>query len=112
MAEREQVDEQVAEYKEIMSNFRMAGASAFGMLVIGATFFHHVQKLSWLDAFYFCTISLTTVGYGDITPASPVAKVFIMVYILVGIGILATFANLIVKRAVVKRELRKMGRKK
>lgn len=112
MATNNQSQEDLAEYKQIMSNFRMAGLAAATMLITGATFFHYVQKLNWLDAFYFCTVSLTTVGYGDITPTSPAAKLFMMFYIVIGIGILATFANLIVKRAVVKRELRKADRSK
>lgn len=29
---------------------------------------------SWLDAFYYATVSLSTTGYGDITPLSPSAR--------------------------------------
>lgn len=100
------------EFRQITNNFRMAGATAFGMLLAGATFFHYVQKLNWLDAFYFCTVSLTTVGYGDITPTSPAAKIFMMFYIVIGIGILATFANLVVRKAVLRREMRHTSRNK
>ena len=32
------------------------------------------QPLSLLDAFYYATVSLSTTGYGDITPASPGAR--------------------------------------
>ncbi|WP_431952704.1 potassium channel family protein [Nocardia lijiangensis] len=31
-------------------------------------------ELSFLDAFYYATVSLSTTGYGDITPASPEAR--------------------------------------
>ncbi len=112
MADQDQLQEDQLEYRQIITNFRLAGVAAASILVIGATFFHYMEKLSWLDAFYFSTITLTTVGYGDITPTTSAGKLFTMFYIVIGIGILATFANLIVKRAVVKRELRKLDRKK
>ena len=112
MTSQNTLKEDQLEYRQIIMNFRLAGVAAASILVIGATFFHYMEKLSWLDAFYFSTITLTTVGYGDITPTTSAGKLFTMFYIVIGIGILATFANLIVKRAVVKRELRKLDRKK
>jgi voltage-gated potassium channel len=96
------------EYKGVIQQFRMAGIAAMSLLTIGAVFFHYVQKLSWLDAFYFCTISLATIGYGDITPTTPAGKIFIMFYVIIGIGIIATFANLVVRRAVLRREIRRL----
>jgi voltage-gated potassium channel len=32
------------------------------------------HRLSWLDAAYYATVSLSTTGYGDITPVSPTAR--------------------------------------
>jgi voltage-gated potassium channel len=32
------------------------------------------NRLSWLDAAYYATVSLSTTGYGDITPVSPLAR--------------------------------------
>lgn len=97
------------EYKGVIQQFRLAGITAISLLSVGAIFFHYVQKLSWLDAFYFCTISLATIGYGDITPTTPAGKIFIMFYVVIGIGIIATFANLVVRRAVLKREIRRIN---
>lgn len=102
-------EQTLEEYKGVIQQFRMAGVSAITLLTIGAVFFHYVQKLSWLDAFYFCTISLATIGYGDITPTTPAGKIFIMFYVVIGIGIIATFANLVVRRAVLRREIRRIN---
>lgn len=86
-------------------------AAALTLLATGAIFFHYEQDLSWIDAFYFCTISLTTVGYGDITPESDLAKIFITFYILIGIGIIATFGNLIIKSTSLRREYKRTLRR-
>lgn len=42
MANRDQSQEDLAEYKQIIMNFRLAGVAAASILVIGATFFHYV----------------------------------------------------------------------
>jgi voltage-gated potassium channel Kch len=87
-------------------NLRIAAAVALVVLSGGAVFYHFVEGLSWLDSFYFCTITLTTVGYGDISPHTVAGKLFTIFYILAGIGILATFANLLLKRTVMIRSLK------
>lgn len=80
------------------------GLAAIILLSTGAAFFHYTENLSWIDAFYFCTVSLATVGYGDIVPKTDGGKLFIIFYILIGIGIIATFANLMIKNASLRRE--------
>lgn len=39
-----------------------------------------------VDALYFCIVTLCTIGYGDITPATPAAKLFSISFVLVGFG--------------------------
>ena len=38
-------------------------------------------------------MTLTTVGYGDLHPVTPAAKVFTMVYVFLGIGVLVAFVT-------------------
>jgi len=56
------------------------------LLVIGTAFYMSVEKLSLVDAFYLSGTTLTTLGYGDITPQTDLAKVFTVIYTLLGIG--------------------------
>lgn len=41
---------------------------------------------SIIDAFYFCIVTMCTIGYGDITPTSTIAKLFSCLFVLVGFG--------------------------
>jgi voltage-gated potassium channel len=61
------------------------------LLIIGTAFYTVVEDWSIVDAVYFCAMSLATVGYGDVVPETDVGKLFTVVYVLVGIGILVSF---------------------
>jgi voltage-gated potassium channel Kch len=95
------------EWDVIHRQFALAGIAAASLLSVGAIFFHIVEHLKWIDAFYFCTVTLTTVGYGDIVPKTDVEKLFTIFYVVIGIGIIATFANLLIKNATLKRVYRR-----
>lgn len=41
------------------------------------------QSLTYDAAFYYMVVTVTTVGYGDITPDSDFARIFIGLFILV-----------------------------
>ncbi len=73
------------------------------VLSVGVVFYHFVENLSWLDSVYFCIITLTTIGYGDIVPKTDAGKVFTIFYVLIGIGVLAAVVNYLMKRAVMQR---------
>jgi hypothetical protein len=94
------------EYLKVRRNFRLAGLFAASIVAAGSVFYHIVEKLDWLDAVYYCVITLATVGYGDITPKTGAGKVFTIFYVLMGVGIIATFANLLLKSSALRREMR------
>lgn len=61
----------------------------FGIaLLVGVFVYHRLEGWSYLDALYFCVISLATIGYGDLTPTTDLSKAFTIVYIINGIVIL------------------------
>jgi voltage-gated potassium channel len=73
---------------------------AAGMLLVGVLVYHWLEGWSYLDALYFCVVSLATVGYGDLTPTTPLARLFTIIYLINGIGILlALFDRIRVVRA-------------
>jgi voltage-gated potassium channel Kch len=70
--------------KESRSVFIWAASA----LLIGTITYHYLEGWSLLDALYFSVITLATVGYGDLTPTTPVAKIFTIVYVINGLSIL------------------------
>jgi hypothetical protein len=61
---------------------------AAATLLLGTLVYHWIEGWGYLDALYFCVISLATVGYGDLTPTTPLGKLFTIVYVINGIVIL------------------------
>jgi len=45
-----------------------------------------VEHLSFLDAFYFIIVTISTVGYGDIHPVTVAGKILVIIIILTGVG--------------------------
>lgn len=50
--------------------------------MLGAIIFSCTEKWSIMDAFYFVTMTATTVGYGDFTPATELGKFFTIIFSL------------------------------
>ena len=64
---------------------------AAAALAIGTLVYHWLEGWSLLNALYFCVITLATVGYGDLTPTTPLARAFTIVYVINGVVILLAF---------------------
>jgi hypothetical protein len=76
---------------------------AGGALLLGVAVYHWLEGWSVIDALYFCVITLATIGYGDLTPTTPLAKLFTIFYVINGIGILLGLFDRI--RAIRSRQL-------
>jgi voltage-gated potassium channel len=57
----------------------------------GTVFYWLVEGLRPVDALYFSVTTLATVGYGDFSPETTVGKLFTIVYVLIGVGLLLAF---------------------
>lgn len=84
--------------------FRSILFLVLGQLALGTFFYRRVEHWSILDSLYFSLITLTTVGYGDFTPATAAGKIFTMIYIVFGIGLLVAFANKLAGSLLVGRQ--------
>ena len=65
------------------------------LILVGGTLYHWLEGWDWLDSFYFVVITLTTVGYGDFSPTTPLTKIITIFYGLNGIIILMMLYDLI-----------------
>ena len=54
--------------------------------VVSVVFFHIVEGWSFLDAAYYTTVTLATVGYGDFTPKTSLGKIGAIILIFSGIS--------------------------
>ena len=88
---------------------------AVGYILISALVIFNVEPDSFnnfFDAIYWATVSLTTVGYGDIYPVSTAGRIITMISSILGIAIVALPAGIITagymdriqKNAAVKEE--------
>jgi hypothetical protein len=82
---------------------QVLSALVVATLTVGCLTYMLLEGWSLLDAVYFSVVTLATVGYGDLSPKTVFGKLFTMLYIIVGIGILATFASTLARRWVDRR---------
>lgn len=61
----------------------------------GTIFYSLQEGWSLVDALYFSVTTLTTVGWGDLAPTTTIGKLFTLVYIFNGLGLLAGLINTI-----------------
>ena len=73
--------------------FRATLPLAFAILLSGTLFYRGVEGWGTLDALYFSVMTLTTVGQQELRLTSDFAKVFTMLYAIVGIGIIVALAG-------------------
>ncbi len=70
----------------------------------GAIGFHLIEGWSILDSLYAAAQTVTTVGYGDVTPATRNGRLFAMVFMLAGVGVVL-YALTATVHAIVQSEL-------
>jgi voltage-gated potassium channel len=69
-------------------------------ILFGTVGFHLIEGWVWADSLYMTVQTLTTVGYGDLPPASARGRAFAVVVMLVGAGGVALAVSTIVQSVV------------
>jgi len=72
---------------------REAVSALVGLLIaivaVSTAYFHFVEGWSWLDSYFFTVVTLSTVGYGNLVPATVAGKIGTTVLIFLGLGVFA-----------------------
>ena len=61
---------------------------AGALVLTGTLFYWRFEDWSLIESLYFCIVTLTTVGYGDLSPTTTGTQIFTIIYILTGFGVL------------------------
>ena len=80
---------------QIASLSALAGAQAYGTAGAFALRDEFDGVSTILDAFYFSLVTGSTVGYGDVTPTSPVGKLFALSVLLVTVSSFAVVLGVV-----------------
>jgi voltage-gated potassium channel Kch len=67
---------------------RALPVAAGALVLTGTLFYWRFEDWTVIEALYFCVVTLTTVGYGDLHPTTAGTQIFTIVYILTGFGVL------------------------
>lgn len=97
-----------------MERKKLIIAQALLLFVIsaGTAGYHYIEGMGLFDAFYMTLITISTVGFGEITPLNPAGRVLTVFIIISGISLL-TYTLGQVATIFIEGELRKiLGRRK
>ncbi|GMT06359.1 hypothetical protein PENTCL1PPCAC_28533 [Pristionchus entomophagus] len=80
-------DESTMEERELRIPVFMVLLVLLAYTAIGGYLFKSWEDLPYFEAFYFCFITMATVGFGDIVPTEQVYMFFTMLYIIFGLSL-------------------------
>lgn len=78
---------------DIRRQFRAATILLFIIIPVGIIGYSAFEGLDWIDSAWLTIITLTTIGYGDISAETPIGKIFTMALVLVGLGAITFFLS-------------------
>lgn len=109
-------------YNNIIDNIialRIIIASVILMIIflIGSSGYHLIEGMNFFDGFYMTFITITTIGFSEITNLSTTGRIFTVVIFVMGIGVISyiasqttqlIFESEIFRKRAMKKQLQKM----
>ncbi|HEX6650111.1 MAG TPA: NAD-binding protein [Pyrinomonadaceae bacterium] len=83
---------------------RVVLLAVLGVIVLGTLVFHLLEGWSILDSLYVTAQTVTTVGFGDLTPRTSAGRAFAAVFMMVSVGVVL-YALTTTVQAIVHSEL-------
>jgi voltage-gated potassium channel len=83
---------------------RVVLLAVLGVILLGTIVFHVLEGWSILDSLYVTAQTVTTVGFGDLTPQTPAGRAFASIFMMVSVGVVL-YALTTTVQAIVHSEL-------
>ena len=98
--------------KFIHSKIKLALALLISLVIGGILGYKVISEYSWIDAIYMTVITITTVGFGELHPPTPVEKIFTTVLIVSSIIIVSYALSVITEYIVSRTSIRDLKNKR
>ncbi|MGB7686287.1 MAG: potassium channel family protein [Solirubrobacterales bacterium] len=83
---------------------------AAALVLTGTIVYWRFEDWTVIEALYFCVVTLTTVGYGDLAPTSAGTQIFTIFYIVTGIGVFVALLASIAEKYIEQKSERSSAR--
>jgi voltage-gated potassium channel len=90
-----------------LKHLRQALIMLIGIIALGTFGYYFVEKMTLFEAFYMTIITISTVGFSEIRPLSPLGRSITIIIIILGISF-GTYTISIIVRWLVEGELQKI----
>jgi voltage-gated potassium channel len=71
-----------------LRNLKIIAAVLAVLVLAGTAGFHFIEGWPWFDGFYMVVTTFTTIGYQEVHPLSQAGRIFNVVLIILGVGVL------------------------
>lgn len=88
--------------------FRILSVTAY--YIIGVYFYKSTENWTVIDSMYFVTVSVATIGYGDLHPTSDSGRLFTAFYLIVGLIFVLSAVDEMVRFGILKYQSAAMER--
>jgi voltage-gated potassium channel len=90
---RERLVEWLAQLDSSRREILLSTVALLVVIVVGTGGYILLEGWSWMDGIFMTFITLTTIGFGEVRPLSPVGQVFTILIAITGIGIVTFVAT-------------------
>ena len=70
-----------------LRNLKVLAAAILLVIAVGTVGFHYIEGWPWFDGLYMVVTTLTTIGYQEIHPLSPLGRVFNLGIVVCGVAL-------------------------
>ncbi len=89
-----------------LKRLRISFVVLIGIFAFGTLGYRYVEQMSFFDALYMTTITISTVGFSEIQPLSTYGRIITMIIITMSVSV-GAYSLAVVARVLIEGELRK-----